>query len=51
MHVQWRAYMKKLNSVVAIARYLENVSLLRLHESDNLYIEHNSSMFVEHVLL
>ena len=51
MHVQWRAYMKKLNSGAAKARFLENLSLLGLHESDDLYIEYSSSTFVNHMLL
>ena len=51
MHVQWRATVKKLNSVAAKAHYLEKVSLLVLQDSDDPYIEHNSFMFVDHMLL
>ena len=43
-------YMKKLNSVEAKACYLEKLSLLGLRKSDDPYIEHSSSVFVDHML-
>ena len=44
-------YMKKLYSTAAKAHYLEKLSLLGLRESDDLYIEHSSSTFVDHMFL
>ena len=40
--------MKTLDSVAAKARYLENLSLLGLRESDNPYIEHSHCKFIDH---
>ena len=51
VHVQWRATVKKLNSVAAKARYLEKLCLLGLSESDVPYIEPRSPTFVDHMLL
>ena len=44
-------YIKELNSMAAKARYLKKLSLLGLRKSDDLYNEHSSSTFVDHMLL